>query len=153
MYPYSIQNYPVFQISPCCELLCVQNSLVPRPFHINCVGGEKGPGTHCFADVTLWYDFLQNIREALYVPSLLVRCTPKALHCHVLVKGVLPGRLSLLLLVPFAEGDSLLLLVCQNCPAKLNPSKASCTNSMNLLKTASASSTYKEARVPKTLLV
>ena len=34
------------------------SSLVPRPFHINCVRGEKGPGTHCFADITLWYDFL-----------------------------------------------------------------------------------------------
>ena len=36
----------------------------------------------------------------------------------VALQGVLPGCLSWLLLVPFAEGDSLPLLVCQNCPAK-----------------------------------
>ena len=27
--------------------ICVALSLIPRPFDTNCVGGEKGPGTHC----------------------------------------------------------------------------------------------------------
>ena len=43
-------------------------SLVPKPFGINCVGGEREPCTHCFADVTLRYDFPQNVLKALYVP-------------------------------------------------------------------------------------
>ena len=46
-------------------------------------GGEKGPGTHCFDGITLQHDYQHNVREALYVPHLLVEGPPKALHCLV----------------------------------------------------------------------
>ena len=55
-------------------------TLLPRPFCINCVGGENRPGIHCFDDVTLWYEFPQNILEALYILRLLGGGSLKALH-------------------------------------------------------------------------
>ena len=57
--------------------------LVPRPFCIKCEVGGKESGTHCFVDITLQYNFHQNICEALYMPCLLVRGSPKTLHCLV----------------------------------------------------------------------
>ena len=71
-----------------CGFVGMCASLVPGPFHIDCVGEGKGPGTHCFADVTLRYDFPQNVCEALYVPHLLVGGPPKALLCLVQPRGV-----------------------------------------------------------------
>ena len=97
------------------------SSLIPRPFGINYVEGEKGPGIHCFADVTLQYDFPQNVCEALYVPRLLTIGTTKhstALFILEWLKGDLPGCLSWLLLLPFTEGDCLPPFICQNCRVK-----------------------------------
>ena len=97
------------------------SSPVPRRLGINYVGGEKGPGIHCFADVILQYDFPQNVRKALYVPRLLRGGTPKhstALFIPEGLKGDIPGRLSQLLLLPFAEGNGLLVFICQNCRVK-----------------------------------
>ena len=109
-----------------CQYIHVQNKL-------------KRAWYHCFADVTLTIS-----REALYMPRLLGGCIPKhstALFIPKELKGDLPGRPSRILLLPLAEGDGLPPFICQIAERKLNPSRASCTSSANLLKTASASST------------
>ena len=97
------------------------SSLLPRPFHIDCVGRERGTGTHCFADVMLLYDFPLNVCDALYMPFCSVEVSPRhstAMSSPEGLKGVLSGHLSWLLLLPFTEGDGLPPFICQNCWTK-----------------------------------
>ena len=65
------------------ELCMYTGSLVPRPFRINCVGGEKGPGTHCFADVTL--RIILALHTAESAQSTRLACRRPVLAGHVVV--------------------------------------------------------------------
>ena len=75
-----------------------------------------------------------------------------ALFSLVELKEDLSVCLSQILLVLVAESDGLSPIIAAIAERKQNPSRTSCTNSENLAKTASASSTY-EASVPRTPLV
>ena len=68
--------------------------------------------------------------------------------------GDLPECLSQLWLVPFTEGNRLPPFICQNCQVKVESIESKLHKLCELaIKTASASSMYKEATIPRTVLV
>ena len=105
-------------------------SLVPRPFRINCAGGEKGLVstvwmTSCFGMILRKMSSRLctcRIHSAEVAPKHSTAWfSPKhstAWFSPVKLKVDLPGCLSWLLSVPVSEGDTLPSFICRSCQVK-----------------------------------